>query len=370
MTESLPPLKSLISHRPLGRVLRPADIAGEFLLIRAAWEATGKPAPTATDFAFVARGSGSHLLKLISPRASSGQSVLRFSREGANRRPALAPSIDAKKAPVGKIVFRPFEIEGHPPRHLVDHILNPDEVSTLVLDGFAAAFGQDALNALRDGLVTPLAVTSLPAAEFPIIFLPRPGGGDIEDIQATPVAPVEAYLRMEEVTAPYFQKREEGRSDPPRGRWHRQEVSAKPQNISAAIGQRRTRFLARMPRVLGHWEAALHRYARGGGFPRWQDDGVAPAVLEYVARLDRAEDYSNQDIRRGLDHRADSLIRAARAFIAEVVQHVGEDASRAEPPTIATLILNRAWPNDDARAAARRALTGAHFNDRLAVGKG
>lgn len=159
---------------------------------------------------------------------------------------------------------------------------------------------------------------------------------------------------MEEVTAPYFQKRAEGRSDPPRGRWHRQEVSAKPQNISAAIGQRRTRFLARMPRVLGHWEAALHRYARGGGFPRWQDDGVAPAVLEYVARLDRAEDYSNQDIRRGLDHRADSLIRAARAFIAEVVQDVGEDASRAEPPTIATLILNRAWPNDDARG--RRAV--------------
>ncbi len=200
MSDYLPKLDDLLSHRSLGRILKTDDIAAEFMLIRRTWEATGKPIPTAADFAFVARGSGTHLLKLVSPRAPAGQSVLRIVRVGANRHPVLVPSIDAKKAPVAKIVFRPLEVVGHPPRPLADHILNPDDLSPTVLEGFAGAFGQDALAELRKALAAPLcSVSSLPVAEFPIVFLPRPGGGDL---QATPLAPAEAYVRMDEVTAP------------------------------------------------------------------------------------------------------------------------------------------------------------------------
>ncbi len=368
MTNSPPQLEDLISHRLLGRVLQPEDISGEFLLIRQAWEATGKPLPTPADFAFVGRGCGSHLLKLISARASAGQSVLRFEGTGANHRPSLVPSIDAKKARVGKIVFRLFEVAGSPSRHLVEHILNPDDISGRILDGFAMAFGVDALEALRHALSETLTVTNLPAAEFPIIFLPRPGGGDL---QATPLAPAEAYVRMEEVLTPYFRKREEGRAPPPRGRWHRQEVSAKPQNISAAIGRRRTRFMAEMPRVLTRWEAMLHSYAKGGAFPRWRNDEIVQAVLDYAALLSRSEDYSNQDIRRGLDLRSDNLIKAAQIFVGEVVDDARAsfpDAELRRPPQIQDLLwLGQNWPNEDARQKARKALTSSHFKDRLSA---
>lgn len=366
MPDNVPPLKSLLSHRLLGRILQPDGVGAELLLIRRAWEAEGNPLPKASDFAFVGRGSGTHLLKLASPRAGAGQSVVRVVRSGANRHPSLVPSIDAKKARVAKIVFRPLEVAGFAPRHIVEHVLNPDELSPIVLSGFAAAFGQDALDALRDALTKPLQVVGrLPVAEFPIVFLPRPGGGDL---QASPLAPAEAYIRMEEVTAPFFLKREEGQS-PRRGSWHRQEVSAKPQNISGAVGKRRTRFMAQMPRALSQWEAELHRYAHGGSFPRWRDDAVAEAVMRYADLLDRSKLYSNQDIRQALDRRADALIHAAREFMAEVAAEVGASQPEGKPPSppsVIDLIVSRQWKGDG-RARARMVLTSEHFRKRLAA---
>lgn len=366
MTDSVPPRKELLSHRLLGRILQPGGIAQEFLLIRRAFEAAGKPVPGPKDFALVGRGSGSYLLKLVTPRAPSGQSALRFLGAGRNHASGLIPSIDAKSAPVGKIVFRPLEIAGHSPRHLVDHILNPDEISALVLAGFAEAFGAEALDALRRALVEPLSVSSLPAAEFPVIFLPRPGGGDI---QATPLSPAEAYIGMGDIRASRFQQ-QGGQPPRLRGYWHRQEVSAKPQNISFAIGKRRIRFMAWMPRVLAHWEAALHRYARGGPFPRWRDENVIPEVQRYAALLEQRGEYSNHDIRQGCDRRADNLIAAARAFVAEVANEMlayDPAAKPQKPPKVADLIWNRTWPGDGLRNTARIALTSDHFKERLAL---
>ena len=263
---------------------------------------------------------------------------------GAGQHPDLVPSIDAKKAPVAKIVFRPLEVAGHAPRHLADHILSPDDLSPTVLEGFATAFGRDALEELRGALTAPLPpVTRLPSAEFPTVFLPRPGGGDI---QATPLAPAETYVRMNEVAAPYFLKREEGRPQPPRGRWHHQEVSSKPQNISGAVGKRRTRFLAKMPLVLDWWEAELHRYPRGGAFPLWHNAAVVDAVMGYGDLLGQSRTYNNQDIRRGLDRRADKLIVGALAFIAETVADAGLSYPAAElptPPSVVDLLLRRRW---------------------------
>ena len=368
-------LDDLVSYRPLGRILSINSLLSEFVLIRDGFERAGKAVPTKDDFRAVGSRSGSHLLKLITSRAATEQNVLRFGRRGANRAAGYVPSPDAKKSLVAKLLFRPLEIESAAPKSLAEHILEPDELSERVTTAFASVFGDDSLEVLRSALLEPLPpITQLPAAEFPIVFLPRPGGGDI---QATPLAPAEAYVRMREVTEPYFHKREEGAPPPHRGRWLKQFVSDKTQNISSAICPRRTRFLATMPSVLARRDAELHRFVRGGAFPRWRDDAVVGAVEAYAALLDL--DYSNQDIRRGRDRRADSLIRAAREFIEETLADARtealdasgtpEGAGRGERPasrvpSVVDVILRRRWPKDG-YDRARRVLTSDHFRDRL-----
>ena len=370
MDEAAPKLDDLLSHRPLGRLLEVGDIAAEFALIRNAFEAEGKRVPNASDFRRVGMGSGTHLLKLNSSRAPIGQHLLRVPGQATSRHREVFPSIDAKQAPHCKLVFRPLEVAGHSTRSLVDHILNPDDaVSMKVTKGFGEAFGEDALEALREALTTPLqAITSLPAAEFPIIYLPRPGGGDL---QATPLAPAEAYVRFHEVVEPYFLKQEEGKPRVPRGRWNTQFVADKPQNISSAVGKQRTRFFANMPNVLDHWSAELHRHANGGRFPRWRDDAVVGAVDAYANLVAKSMDYSNADIRVGLDRRADRLIRAAQEFVDETISEARRAFPNVElpaPPPIATVILRRRWPKDSFDRA-RGALSGEHFKTRLKVAK-
>lgn len=366
------PLDELLSHRPLGRPLTPDGLRAEFELIRQAWEADGKTLPGPEDFRLIGRGSGTHLLKLVSPRASGSQAVLRFARGGDNSQTGLIPSVDAKKARVAKVVFRPLEVVGYPARHVIDHLLNADEISRQVLEAFVFVFGSASLQALRDGLAEPLRVERLPAAEFPIVFLPRPGGGDL---QATPVSPVEAYVRMREVTDPFFQKRVVDSPPPRRGNWHYQHVSAKPQNISGAVGKRRVRFLASMPDRLDQGKAGLFRALLGGSFPRWRDDAVQDAVLAYANLLARSEEYSIAVLRAGLDRRADALIDGAQAFVEdtlafakEILEEVQERRPKATlpaAPPLADVILNRRWSADDGFNEARRALTSQHFRTRL-----
>jgi hypothetical protein len=127
LSDQLATLDELVSHRPTGRILEAHSIGAEFVLIRQAFVAVGKKVPDADAFGRVGRASGTHLLKLISPRVPTEQSVLRIVGTGANRNPALTPSLDAKMSPVAKLAFRPFEVSGQSTRSLVDHILNPDD---------------------------------------------------------------------------------------------------------------------------------------------------------------------------------------------------------------------------------------------------
>lgn len=370
MIDETPKLDKLIGHKPLGRILKRDGIAAEFELIRSAFEAEGREVPDARKFSLVGQSSGTHLLKLITPRAEIGQHLLKVRHLTANGVPALYPSTDAKLAPVAKTVFRPLEVEGHAPRSLVDHILNPDELSPTVTKAFAKVFGDDSFEALSESLTSPLKnITTLPAAEFPIIFLPRPDGGDL---QVTPLAPAEAYIRFRDVTEPYFRKQDDGAAPIPRGRWHRQVVTTKQQNISSAVGQQRTRFLATMPRVLDRYSAELHRYAHGGRFPMWLDERVAEAVADYAVLLDRSKDYSNADIRSGLDRRADQLIDAAIAFIDEALGDMNQEypgKERFERPNVVPVILNRRWAKDEFDTA-RRVLSSEHFKGRLEMARG
>ena len=183
----------------------------------------------------------------------------------------------------------------------------------------------------------------------------------------TPIAPAEAFVRFGEVTEPYFRKQEEGAPRVPRGRWHRQFVADKPQNISSATGKQRTRYLASMPRVLDKWSAELHRYTQGGRFPRWDDDSVNEEIERYANLLDRSTEYINADIRGGLDRRAEQLIDAAREFIDETVTEVSKEypeATLPAPPPVIAVLLSRRWPTGGFDRA-RRVLTDDHFKSRL-----
>lgn len=353
-------------------LLAEADIPSWFEARRDIIIAEGKPVPTAKTFESLGMGAGTHLLKMITARADISQSVLRAARRGANKTPPFHASVDVKLfAPAGILLDR-LHVRGHPPRRLVDHLTSPDDLSPKVCVAFASAFGQDALDALRAALQPKtLPITRLPAAEFPIVFVPRPGGGDL---QITPLAPAEAHVSFRQVTEPFFDDAEEGRPSPRRGRWHRQTLSGKSQNIGYAIPASRRRFRATMPDVMVREEAELHAYLQGGPFPRWWDPDVSEAVLGYDKLLERTgaygnvtEPYSNAAIRAGLAARADALIHGARAFRAEILSEARHRLDGAEPPSSsseAEIIFRRRWKSDE-RDRARRALSSGHFRDRV-----
>lgn len=359
-----PGVKDLLSFRCVNRVLDPENIRDEFALMLSVLSRK----PVAADFRRVGMGSGSHLLKLTTPRTDLDQCALRFRPFGSNVPPVFAPSLNAPDIPFAKIVYRPLQIAGHEPRHLVDHIRFPDHLSDTVTGAFAEVFGEDCLDALSGALLGEgQRIVSLPATgEFPVIFLPRPGGGDI---QATPVSPVSVFMGFKDMSSAWFRKQVKDEPPVPRGRWAKQSVSAQPQNISGAIGGPRQMFLAVMPRVLRDYRAAVMRYALGGSFPAWRDEDVEASVLHYATRLDMP--YTNSNIRNGTDWYADQMIGAALDFSAEVIRDArdyldGEgmiERSLPEAPRPSAIIMRRRWKKDDEQRAIS-AITSAHFRDR------
>lgn len=354
----------VLSFRCVNRILTEDDVEAEFALMRGMLI----KAPVASDFHRVGIGSGSHLLKLTTPRADITQSVLRFARPGSNDLPFFAASLNAPDIPYAKIVYRPLEVLGRAPKSVLDHIREPDDISEKILSDFAAVFGDDCLEAFQSALLGDgLQITSLPdTGEFPTIFLPRPGGGDI---QATPVSPVEAFMGFKNMSSAWFLKQEKDAPPVPRGRWLKQSISAKPQNISGMIGGPRQRFFAQMPSAMRDHDAAILRYALGGSFPGWWDDDVEAAALHYAGRLEM--EYTNSAIRAGSDWYADKLISGALDFIAEIQEEAREllereskgDKALISPPRPSALILRRRWKKND-RETAMKALTSPHFRDR------
>jgi len=359
--------KSVLSFRPIGKPIPIDEVPQAY---REMAEEYGKPV-TPEAMARVGAKSGSHLLKLISPRAAGDQSVMRLPATDSNREPKLIPSVNAADIPVAKIAFRPLEVLGQPTRNLVQHILNPDDVSDHVTEAFASVFGADVLNALKAALsAAPAPITRLPGAEFPIVFLPNPAGGDL---QATPVAPAAAYMDMRDVIAPYYRKQEKDGPKVPRGCWSRQAISAKPQNISGAIGGPRIRFHARFPQTLQRIKAEIYRFASGGRFPRMNREDAAEAaerVLRYADLLAREAEHSNQDIRNGLDNLADWMIAEAIGFIEEVMGEAVQlkpDATNLKTPSPGEVLLDCRYERNDDRLRARQVLSGPHFRSRVTL---
>lgn len=370
-TSENPNAAEILSFKPLGRPLCVDGLEDEFRLMQDALKKELTPEVAQR----VCEKSGSHLLKLVSPRADKDHAILNLQNPSSNLRNRPIPSVNASDIPFAKVLYRPLEIEGHHTRSLIDDILNPDEVSGYVYSAFAAVFGDDALDAARAALNEETKVVKkLPAGEFPIIFIPNAKKGDI---QITPVSPANTYMGMKSVISPFFQKQVKDGPRIPRGKFHRQAVSAKPQNISGAIGGPRVRLFAEMPPGLKQSDAELYRYVRGGSFPRFREIDVDVWILEYAEKLrdyESKDTYSNSSmLKNGLDPRADRLIRGAERFIEETLSEARSLAERdgfdpstlKSPPPAGTILLRRKWSNDEDFQNARRALSSAHFQHRL-----
>lgn len=367
------PLKKeqLLSFRQVGRLLLLEDVADEFRQMQASLSGEFTPVVARR----ICEKSGSHLIKLVSPRVDGEHATLRFDDPKSNRRSAILPSVNAPDIPFCKVVFRPLEIQGFPAMSIIDHILNPEGHSERVLADFATVFGEDVLEAMQEVLLSPPRIPmKLGAGEFPIIFVPRPGGGDL---QITPASPATTFMGMKRVTDHYFQKAQPDGPRPPRGRWVKQAISSKPQNISGAIGGPRVRFLATLPPVLQQGEAELYRFVHGGGFPRWRDEEVAIWALRYAEMLEADKVYNNQDTREALDRTADRLIRDAVAFIEETLsdaKNLAEEYGKGveglpSAPTVPQVLIRRYWGRDEKFDIARKALNCPHFEDRLRKSK-
>lgn len=366
-TEEVFKKDDLLSFKPLGRPLSLEQLPDEFVRIK---DVLGKP--LTKDIAQrICEKSGSHLIKLVSPRVEGDHAILRFDDPNSSQRATVLPSVNAPDIPFCKVIFRPLEITGHPAMSVVDHILNPVEASESVLSAFASVFGQEVLTLMKTLLTSaPAAPTKLAAGEFPIIFIPRPGGGDL---QVTPVSPAATFMGMKRVTSHYFQKAAPDEPRPPRGRWTKQSISSKPQNISGAIGGPRVRFLATMPPTMQQTDAELYRYVQGGSFPRWRDDEVAVWVLRYADMLEADTTFNNKDTRAALDRTADRMIRDAADFINETLADAADlaalhdSAAQVFPlsPSLAQVLIRRRWPNDAEHARARKALSSPHFENRV-----
>ena len=356
----------LLSFKPVGRVIQIDNLDSEFVRMR---DACGREV-TPEIMAKICHRCGTHLVKMVSPRADGNHAILRIDCGEKNTHMQLVPSVNAADIPLAKVIFRPLEIKDRPPRSVVDHIVNPDDISERVCTAFEAVFGPEVLNVIREMLLKPAPIIQkLAAGEFPIIFIPSPKGGDL---QVTPVSPAAAYMGMKDVAAPYLGRQPPGAAPIPRSRWHRQTVSGKPQNISGTIFGPRLRFLACMPSDTSKYDAAIWRYVHGGQFPRWRDPDTAKLVLDYSKALRRALEYSNRNIRESLDRRVDQLILKADAFVAATMndacqlaekRNMARDtlkAPRAAGKTLLSLFTNKTEDFD----LARWALGSAHFDYR------
>ncbi len=354
----------LLTFKVVGVPISIDELENEFELMRKTY---GKNVG-AEEVGRIAAGSGTHLLKLITPVAEKGQAVVRVAQAGANGGKNLLPSVNAPDIPIAKILFRPLEIVGRQTRSLVEHILAPDDASPRVFHAFSCVFGEDVLAALKDGLKAELPpITQLPAENFPIIFVPHPGGGDL---QITPLSPASAYMGIKDEARGLAPVKTRNGKEMTRGWWDHQAVTSKPQNISGAIGGPRWRFLAEMPAVLQGSRAEVFRFAKGGRFPRLRSAKVMEMLLAYAERLERF-DSGVSALRSSIDQLADGILEHAMDFAETVIADarliVASDADAvrrlsAYPPP--SSILNRMpWKKDDI-ARARSALLNHHFAAR------
>ncbi len=355
----------VLTFNKVGDPIEINEILNEFTKMRDAIKKPIKPEDFeqfGKSFERVGKRSGTHLIKIRTPRADLDQSVLRIKEKGTNRIPDFFPSGNARDNRIAKVIFRPIRILDHDCQSVVGSILNPNKVSEHILNAFKQTFGCEALTKLRIAITDKITINELPTCgEFPIIFVPHPKGGDL---QITPISSINSFMKMKEIKSNY--------SNPKFCQWSELTVSNKPQNISGVISKSRIRFLATLPEVMKPKAAELFRFAKGGNFPLWRNSEVSSLVIDYANRLEQHEKYNNTKTRRALNIAADRLIIDAFEFFSETISatkdiiklyNLPEKALSVEPD-IDRILINRRWDNNDHLNRARNALNSSHFYNR------
>lgn len=320
-------------------------------------------ADSPSAFAEVCRNSGTHILKLLNPKAEDH--ILRFPIAGSNQAPKFFPSMNARFGKFAKILYQPVAIEGtEEARSLLEHVMQPDGLSPEIEASFVAAFSKESLEAICEKLKEErTGVATLPAQNFPIVYAPDPDGGEL---QLTPISPMQSYNGFKAEVIP-----KKGVKEPIR--LMRQDVSSKMQNISVAIGGPRVRFYGSVPPAMMRDEAALLRMIKGGPVP-------APSSYELSDRLDhlvklhaaRAEHangkgYFNAEMEHGMRRLISWIIDEAITWLDETLEAAREMEPDFEMPQtdIGLLLLNGYRREKVAREMLRAALGDQTFRKIL-----
>lgn len=352
----------LLSFAATERKITRSDISKEFMAMKSV---LNKPLTPSLAYD-IARSSGTHILKAITPRAEADKSVLRISTPGSNGFGELFPSFNPAFIPNIKVIFRPIEVESYPAISVVDAVMNGGDLASDILEAFSDAFGHECLDALVAGFNSgPSPISELPFAEFPIVFAPTPNGGDV---QITPISPISSFMCFKKVSSAYFKKRKKGEPPVARGRWTRQHISSQMQNITGKIGGPRQRFAAEMPPTLSQVSAGLHRFVRGGEFPFWYEPELDTRILHYATLQIALKDVGKIEIRKAADRLAGRLIEDALSYIDEILieandvsLELGLDVPLGVTPKPSDIIYARHWSESD-KVKVRRALTSPHFS--------
>lgn len=328
--------------------------------------ASSKDKPFTDDtgkFAQVAQNSGTHILKLLNKQ--SEDHVLRLAAPGVNRRPKFFPSMNAALGKYAKIIFQPVAILGVPGyKSLVDHILEPDDISAAIEASFVEAFSKESLLALKEGLLEDRSgVGRLHAQNFPVVYAPSPDGGDL---QLTPIAPLQVYADFKGEVIPEVGSKESIRLS-------RQEVTSKTQNISIFIGGPRVRFSGSVPPALANGDAGVIRMVKGGPIPAPSSEDLTDR-LDHLVKLHYAKTdyaagkgYFNADMEKGLRRLAGWLIDEAIAWVSDIEEAAQEiEAEFVMPKADYGLLLLRGYRGDHAsREKVRVALRDSSFRGVL-----
>ena len=355
--------EDVLSLKSTGRIIDLKSVGDDFKLMQSLLKN-----PLTVEVATrVCQKSGTHLLKTITPRISGEQTCLYIDDPVSSERPEIFPSSDAKDSPFCKILWHPFEITGRQVRSVVDNIMNPDDISDIILGAFADVFGQDILDAIRKVLIgKTYHITELASQEFPIIFVPRPDG---RDLQITPVSPMIAFNDVENSINTLYEQKETYSFD--KSSFARQLISGKPQNISPVIAKSRRRLMAKMPNVLNRTESEIYNYVINDIFPRRRNSHIAECTARYADMLEQNKIFNNRNTRNALNNMANFLICDALDFIDNVLtkarnmadEHDIEFPDHPNSPGPADVLLYCCPGNLFDKV--RKALTSKHFNHRV-----
>lgn len=339
------------------------------------------------SFEAAAKNLGTHGLKLVQPRTPVN--AISFPAQNGNTPVKLHYSGNAANGKFAKVLLRPIAIEGWEGEpSFTQRLVSGGRGTELLSKAFSEVFGEEALARVRKAIDARFQrdEIALYHENFPVIFAPGPAG----DITLTPLPAMDTFVAMktlfdnEKRDLRNFREREkEGRKTlgkrPISAPYIRTEISAKIQNSAIGIPRFRTRFFARMTSVMGHEEASVFRFVRGGHFPVWRDENVKKALIEYADDLRKEGSASMpEEFRVALSRRADWIVRQAAIFKDQVMRNVEEIlVEESEPeegraledvtsraPSIRAILRNVMWSND-AEARVSDAIDSGHFRDAL-----